>query len=406
MSLIVQKFGGSSVANLERIQNVARIVADTKAKGHQVVVVVSAMLGETDRWIELARHLSAENDREYDALIATGEQVSAALLSLALTGLGYPAASYNGTQIRILTTDEHKKARILNIETEALQAELAASRIPVITGFQGVTEAGAITTLGRGGSDLTAVAIAAALDADECEIYTDVDGVYTSDPRIVPDARRLSRVEFGEMMEMASLGAKVLQNRCLEFAGKYKVPVRVLSSLQAGGGTLVDFEEKLPQEPLVSGVALDRNQAKITLQGIPERPGLASYILGPLSQRGIEVDMIVQNLPSAEGLIDFSFTVNRDDYEATQQLMQAVAQEVSAQGVVASATVAKLSLVGVGMRSHASVASTMFSALGREGIDIYLITSSEIKISTLIDDKFAEMGARVLHQAFKLSLCA
>ncbi len=402
MSLIVQKFGGSSVADIERIQNVARIVAETRQQGHEVVVVVSAMMGETDRLIQLAQSFSNSNLREYDALIATGEQVSAALLSMALSSIDCPAYSCTAAQICLRTTGEHKKARIVDVNPEALRVELRQGRVPVITGFQGVSDAGEITTLGRGGSDLTAVAIAAALEADECQIFTDVDSVYTTDPKIVPQARRIPKITFDEMMEMSSLGAKVLQNRCLEFAGKYQVPVRVLSSLRKGPGTLITFESDTLEQPMVSGIAFDRNQAKLTIQGIPERPGLASYILGPISNADIDVDMIVQNVPTADTNIDFSFTLHRDDYQRALTILKDVVRELDAREVQGSNTVAKISLVGVGMRSHAGVASKMFSALGREGIHIHLITASEIKISAVIDEKFLELGTRTLHAAFEL----
>lgn len=404
MSLIVQKFGGSSVADIERIQNAAKIITETRQAGHDVVVVVSAMFGETDRLIKLAQSISASNLREYDALISTGEQTSAALLSMVLDSMNCPAHSFTAVQIGLRTTNDHQKARIVDINPDLLRSELRAGRVPVVTGFQGVSEVGEITTLGRGGSDLTAVALAAALEADECQIYTDVDGVYTSDPKVVPSAQRLNKITFDEMMEMASLGAKVLQNRCLEFAGKYKVPVRVLSSLRKGPGTLITFEKPTDsvEQPLIAGIAFERNQAKLTVQGIPERPGLASYILGPLSHADIDVDMIVQNVPTADSNIDFSFTLQRTDYKRSLAIVQRVANELNARQVLGSDQVAKISLVGVGMKSHAGVASTMFSALGREGIHIHLITATEIKISAVIDEKFLELGARTLHQAFGL----
>lgn len=402
MTLIVQKFGGSSVATLEHIQNVARIVADTRQQGHDVVAVVSAMYGETDRLIALAQSISQSNAREYDALVSTGEQISAVLLSMALEALQCPAQSYTAAQVGIMTTSQHKKARIIDIDPETLGADLRAGRIPVIAGFQGISDTGHITTLGRGGSDITAVALAAALQADECQIYTDVDGVYTTDPKIVPTARRLERITFDEMMEMASLGAKVLQNRCLEFAGKYKVPVRVMSSLRKGPGTLITFEGESIEQALVSGIAFDRHQAKLTLQGIPERPGLASYILGAISKADIDVDMIVQNVPTSDTNIDFSFTIHRDNYPQAHSIIKRVADELGARRVLGSDDVAKISLVGVGMRSHAGVASMMFSALGQEGIHIHLITATEIKISAVIDEKYLELGARSLHTAFGL----
>ena len=382
----------------------ARIVAETRQAGHDVVVVVSAMLGETDRLIKLAQSFSDTNLREYDVLIATGEQVSAALLSMALESLRCPAQSLTAVQICLRTTSDHQKARIIDIDPEILRGELRAGRVPVVTGFQGVSESGEITTLGRGGSDLTAVALAAVLEAEECQIFTDVDGVYTTDPKIVPTAKRINKITFDEMMEMASLGAKVLQNRCLEFAGKYKVPVRVLSSLRKGPGTLICFEKEINsiEQPLISGIAFERNQAKLTVQGIPERPGLASYILGPLSQADIDVDMIVQNVPTSDLNIDFSFTLQRNDFKRAYSIMLRVAKELEAKQVLGNDKVAKISLVGVGMKSHAGVASTMFSSLGREGIHIHLITASEIKISAVIDEKYLDLGARTLHEAFNL----
>ncbi len=402
MALIVQKFGGSSVADIKRIQNVANIIAQTRAQGHDVVAVVSAMYGETDRLIQLAKNFSCENQREYDALVSTGEQVSASLLTMALGQLDCQARSFTGTQIKIFTTDEHKKARIIDIDDAVLRQEIKAGFVPVVAGFQGVSETGEITTLGRGGSDLTAVAIAAVLKADECQIFTDVDGVYTSDPKVVSSARRHAKITFDEMMELSSLGAKVLQNRCLEYAGKYKVPVRVLSSLKRGGGTLIDYGEKALERSLVSGVAFDRSQAKITLQGVKKRPGLASYILGPISKAKIEVDMIVQNTPNHNQTTDFSFTLHRDDFKQAMSIAEQVAKELPCE-LIGSDAVAKLSLVGVGMRSHAGVASKMLSALGQEGIDIHLITASEIKISAVIDEHYLDLGARTLHSAFNLN---
>lgn len=402
MALIVQKFGGGSVADINKIHNAAHIVSEARQKGHTVVVVVSAMYGETDRLIKLARSISDTNLREYDALISTGEQMSAALLSMALEIRNCPAHSYTAAQIRLRTTNEHQKARIIDIDPQILLADLKAGLTPVVAGFQGISDMGEITTLGRGGSDLTAVALAAALQADECQIFTDVDGVYTSDPKVVSAARRISKITFEEVMEMSSLGAKVLQNRSLEFAGKYQVPIRVLSSLRKGLGTLITYERDCIEQPLVSGIAFERRQAKVTLQGIPEKPGLASYILGPIGKADIEVDMIIQNVSSVDTKIDFSFTLQRDDYVKAYPIMQTVAEELGARGVLANSTVAKISLIGVGMRSHAGIASRMFSALGQEGIHIYLITATEIKISAVIDEKYLEVGARTLHSAFNL----
>jgi len=402
MALIVQKFGGTSVGSLERIQHVAQKVAQTKAQGHQVVVVVSAMSGETDRLISLAKTLSSHPDpREYATLISTGEQVSMALVSMALLALGCQARSYTGGQARINTDSQHKKARIMGIEAETLKTDLAQGLVPVVAGFQGIAANGDITTLGRGGSDTTAVALAAALGADECQIYTDVDGVYTTDPRIVPEARRLSMITFEEMLELASLGAKVLQIRSVEFAGKYNVPVRVLSSFQEGPGTLITFEQVGMEAPKVSGIAFNRDEAKLTLMGVPDKPGIAARILEPVSSAGIEIDMIIQNV-AVDGIIDFTFTVHRDDYQKTLELLSDVAKELEARAVLGDNKIAKLSLVGVGMRSHAGIASTMFTTLGREGINIQLISTSEIKISVVIDEKYLELGVRSLHTAFGL----
>ena len=402
MALIVQKFGGSSVADIGRIQNVARIVSEARQKGHAVVVVVSAMYGETDRLIKLARSISDTNLREYDVLISTGEQVSAALLSMALEVQNCPAHSYTAAQIHLRTTNEHQKARIIDIDPQILLADLKEGYTPVVAGFQGINEFSEITTLGRGGSDLTAVVLAAALQADECQIFTDVDGVYTSDPKGVPTARRISKIAFDEVMEMSSLGAKVLQNRCLKFAGKYQVPIRVLSSLRKGPGTLITYEQSCGEQPLISGITFERRQAKLTLQGIPERLGLAGYILRSISNANIEVDMIVQNVLTLDTKIDFSFTLQRDDYLKIYPIMKTIAEELGAQTVLGNSEVSKISLVGVGMRSHVSIASRMFSALGQEGIHIYLITATEIKISAVIDEKYLEVGVRTLHSAFKL----
>ncbi|MFV9988912.1 MAG: aspartate kinase [Coxiella endosymbiont of Dermacentor nuttalli] len=402
MALIVQKFGGSSVADIDSIQNVARIVSEARQQGHVVVVVVSAMYGETDRLIKLARSISDTNLREYDVLISTGEQMSAALLSMALGARNCPAHSYTAAQIHLRTTNEHQKARIIDVDPQILLADLKEGYTPVVTGFQGINEISEITTLGRGGSDLTAVVLAAALKAEECQIFTDVDGVYTSDPKGVPTARRISKITFDEVIEMSSLGAKVLQSRCLEFAGKYQVPIRVLSSLRKGPGTLISYERDCIEQPLVSGIAFERYQAKLTLQGIPERLGIASYILGPISKADIEVDMIVQNVLTLNTKIDFSFTVQRDDYLKVYPIIQKVAEELGAQAVSGNSKVSKISLVGVGMRSHAGIASQMFSALGQEGIHIHLITATEVKISAVIDEKYLEVGARTLHSVFNL----
>ncbi len=405
MALIIQKFGGTSVGNLERIQNVAKIVSKTKAQGHDVVVVVSAMHGETDRLINLAHATMPDpHPREYDVLVSTGEQVSAALLSMSLIAENYSARSYTGTQAQIKTSSQHKKAAITEINTQAILADLSEGAIPVIAGFQGVDDIGQVTTFGRGGSDITAVALAAALKADECQVYTDVEGVYTSDPRVVKEARRLPRITFEEMLELASLGAKVLQIQAVELAHKHSVPLRVLSSFEEGPGTLITFNEGDLDSPLVSGIAFDRNQAKLTILGIPNRSGAVSHVLAAISDAGIEVDMIVQNIPSREDYVDFSFTVHLDDYKEALSLSKQVSKDFSARDVLGDDRIAKLSLVGVGMKSHAGVASKMLQALDEEGIAIHLITSSEVKISVVIDEKYTELGARTLHARFDLAL--
>lgn len=403
MALIVQKFGGTSVGTLERIQYVAEKIIQARAEGNQVVVVLSAMNGETDRLIELAKSVDPDpNPREYDALVSLGEQMTIALLSIALNAKGCAARSYTGAQAGITTNSAHKKARILKIEPQNLLSELEEGRVPVVAGFQGIDKYGNVTTLGRGGSDTTAVALAAALKAKECQIYTDVDGVYTSDPRVVSKARRLSRITFEEMLELASLGAKVLQIRSVEFAGKYNVPLRVLSTFIEGPGTLITYEETGMEQPVVSGIAFDRNQAKLTIFGIPDRPGIARHILAAMGEANIDVDMIVQNVPGIDKSLDFSFTVQRDDYKKALAILNNVAEQLNAHGVLGDDKVAKLSIVGVGMKSHAGVASKMFAALGDEGINIQLISTSEIKISVVIDEKYIELGARTLHTAFGL----
>ena len=404
MSLIVQKYGGTSVGSPERIKNVARRVARWQREGHQVVVVVSAMSGETNRLIALAREIQAQPDpRELDVMVSTGEQVTVALLAMALTDLGLKSRSYTGGQVRILTDSAHTKARILSIDEENLRRDLKDGYIVVVAGFQGVDEGGNITTLGRGGSDTTGVALAAALKADECQIYTDVDGVYTTDPRIVPEARRLKTITFEEMLEMASLGSKVLQIRSVEFAGKYRVKLRVLSSFEdEGDGTLITFEddEKMEQA-IISGIAFSRDEAKITVLGVPDRPGIAYQILGPVSDANVDVDMIVQNV-GHDGLTDFSFTVHRNDYTKTLDVLKKVATHIKAREVQGGDKIAKVSLVGVGMRSHAGIASTAFRTLAEEGINIQMISTSEIKISVVIDEKYMELAVRVLHKAFGL----
>lgn len=402
MALIVQKYGGTSVGSIERIEKVAEKIMATRQAGNDVVVVVSAMSGETNRLIGLAKSISPRPPaREMDVLMATGEQVSIALLAIALEKRGCPARSYTGFQVRILTDNAYSKARILDVDAEIIRNDLAKGRVVVVAGFQGIDAEGNITTLGRGGSDTTAVALAAALKADECQIFTDVDGVYTTDPRIVPKARRLSRITFEEMLELASLGSKVLQIRAVEFAGKYKVPLRVLSSFEEGEGTLITFEEEGMEEPLISGIAFNRDEAKITVLGVPDRPGIAASILGPVSDANIEVDMIVQNV-STEGLTDFTFTVQSNDYEQALEITKNVAAELGAREVIGDTQIGKISLVGVGMRSHAGVATRMFRALAEEGINIEMISTSEIKISVVIDEKYLELAVRALHTAFGL----
>jgi aspartate kinase len=402
MSLIVQKYGGTSVGSPERIANVADRVVKARQEGHDVVVVVSAMSGETDRLINLARQVSEKpTPRELDVLLATGEQVTIALASMAMEKRGCAAVSYTGPQVRILTDSSHNKARIIDIDDARMRRDLQAGRVVVVAGFQGVDEHGNITTLGRGGSDTTAVALAAALKADECQIYTDVDGVYTSDPRIVPGAHRLDTVTFEEMLEMASLGAKVLQIRSVEFARKYNVRLRVLSSFEEGPGTLITSEEEAMEEPLISGVTINKNEAKLTMLGVPDKPGIASLILGPVADANIEVDMIVQNV-GADGTTDLTFTVSRSDYDQALEILKRVARDMNARAVEGDSKIAKLSVVGVGMRSHAGIASRMFKALAAENINIRMISTSEIKISVVVDEKYIELGARTLHTAFGL----
>ena len=403
MSLIVQKFGGTSVGSIERIRQVADKVAKFRAEGHDVVVVVSAMSGETNRLIALAEEIQPRPvPREMDVLISTGEQVTTALLSMALNDRGVKAKSYNGSQVRILTDDAHTKARIREIDDERLRAGIEAGYVLVVAGFQGVDENGNITTLGRGGSDTTAVALAAALKADECQIYTDVDGVYTTDPRMVDGARRLDRVTFEEMLEMASMGSKVLQIRAVEFAGKYQVPLRVLHSFQEGPGTLITLEDANQMEtPTIAGIAFNRDEAKLTILGVPDMPGIAHRILGPIGEANIEVDVIVQNT-GEDKHTDFSFTVSRTDLPRAEEVLQNVARDIQAREVRSDRKIAKVSVVGVGMRSHAGVASQMFAALADEGINIQMITTSEIKISVIIEEKFLELAVRALHSSFGL----
>ncbi|MBJ6138167.1 aspartate kinase [Marinobacter litoralis] len=403
MALLVQKFGGTSVGTTERIEAVADKVCRFRKEGHDVVVVVSAMSGETNRLIALAGEIMEEpTPREMDVLVSTGEQVTIALLSMALQKRGCDARSYTGGQVRILTDTSHNKARIKDIDAHRMQADLDAGRVIVVAGFQGVDEHGNITTLGRGGSDTTAVALAAALKADECQIYTDVDGVYTTDPRVVDSARRLDRITFEEMLEMASLGSKVLQIRAVEFAGKYNVPLRVLSSFEEGEGTLITFEDDTAMEqPVVSGIAFNRDEAKLTISGVPDTPGSALGILKPISDANIEVDMIVQNV-GQDNKTAFTFTVNRPDLKRAQDILRQISDDIGAGEVVGDSKIAKVSIVGVGMRSHAGVATQMFEALSKEGINIQMISTSEIKVSVVIDEKYLELAVRALHSTFGL----
>ncbi|MDO6462130.1 aspartate kinase [Granulosicoccaceae sp. 1_MG-2023] len=403
MALIVQKYGGTSVGSVERIEKVAERVATLKEAGNDVVVVVSAMSGETNRLMELATSIMPQpNPRELDVVLSTGEQVTIGLLCMALIKRGCAAKSYTGSQVRFRTDSTHTKARIEHIEDERIRADLADGRVVVVAGFQGVDKDGNITTLGRGGSDTSAVALAAALKADECQILTDVDGVYTSDPRIVPKARRLDKITFEEMLEMASLGSKVLQIRSVEFAGKYNVPLRVLSSFEDGEGTLITYDEDTNvEQALISGIAAKRDEAQITLSGVPDSPGVAYQILGPVSDMNIEVDMIVQNV-GADGLTDFTFTVGRSDLDKAMSCLQERIETCGNCEITSNDSIAKVSLVGVGMRSHAGIASKMFKTLSDEGINIQLISTSEIKISVVIDEKYVELANRALHDAFGL----
>ena len=403
MALIVQKYGGTSVASPERIQAVAERVIRTRKAGDQVVVVLSAMSGETDRLLALAHRVSPNPDeRELDLLLSTGERVTIALLAMALRERGYAARSFTGRQVGIVTDDVHTRARIERVAADRVRDALAEDVIPVVAGFQGINEKSDVTTLGRGGSDTTAVALAAALKADRCDIYTDVDGVYTTDPNIVPTASRLDKISYEEMLEMASLGAKVLQTRSVEFAMKYLVPVRVLSSFtDAPTGTLVTKEDRDMEQVVVSGVTYDRNQAKITLLGVPDRPGIAARLFGGIAKEDIVVDMIIQNI-SREGLTDISFTVPRADAKKAVSLVSTLVREIGANDVQLTEDIAKVSIVGVGMRSHSGVAATMFETLAREGINIMMISTSEIKISCVVDAKYTELAVRALHDAFGL----
>ncbi|WP_072281683.1 aspartate kinase [Rappaport israeli] len=401
MALIVQKYGGTSMGSVERIENVAERVIRARKQGDDVVVVVSAMSGETNRLLGLAKAISERpTPRELDMLLSTGEQVSIALLAMALNKRGYPALSYTGSQVKIQTDRSYTKARITHIDDEKIRAMIALGKVVIIAGFQGVDEDGNITTLGRGGSDTTAVAVAAALKADECQIYTDVDGVYTTDPRMEPKARKLDRITFEEMLEMASLGSKVLQIRSVEFAGKYKVPLRVLSSFEDGEGTLISLEEEIMEAAIITGIAFSRDEAQINVIDVPDEPGVAYKILGPVGDANINVDMIIQNI-GENGKTDFTFTVPRTEYEQTIEILKQHLYDV--QGVIIEGSdIAKVSVVGVGMRSHAAVASTMFKALAKEGVNIRMISTSEIKISVGIDEKYLELAVRTLHDAFAL----
>ena len=404
MALIVQKYGGTSVGSVERIEHVAKKVIKTYQEGHQVIVVVSAMTGETNRLLGLAKAIHPEASlREQDVLISTGEQVTIALTAIAIEKLGVKAKSYTGSQVRIVTDSAFSKARIAHIEAENIVNDLNNGYVVVVAGFQGVDERGNITTLGRGGSDTTAVALAAALKADECQIYTDVDGVYTTDPRVVSRARRLDKITFEEMLEMASLGSKVLQIRSVEFAGKYNVPLRVLSSFEEGAGTLITVDDVGDQmeKPIISGIAFNRDEAKLTIRGVPDVPGVAYKILGPIGESNIEIDMIVQNV-SSDGTTDFTFTVHRGEYRRAMSILADVSKSLGAKEVVGDDGITKVSLVGVGMRSHAGVASKMFKVLATEQINIQMISTSEIKISVVIDEKYLELAVRALHSAFDL----
>ena len=402
MALVVQKYGGSSVGDIERIRKVAQRVIEAKKEGNQVVVIVSAMAGETDRLIGLAHQVTEmPNEREYDVLVSTGEQVAVALVAMALESQGHPARSFLGTQIRITTDGVFTKARILGVETERILAELEKGTIAVIAGFQGIDGEGNITTLGRGGSDTTAVAIAAALKADYCEIYTDVEGVYTTNPAICPEARKLSKISYEEMLEMASLGAKVLQSRSVEFAMKHRVPIHVRSSFSKEEGTWVLKEDEKMEDVVVSGVTCDKGEAKVTIIRVPDKPGVASRIFSTVSEANIIVDMIIQNV-SAEGYTDVTFTIPQSDLNKTLEVVGKVSQEIDAGEVSSDSNIAKVSVVGVGMRSHSGVAARAFSALAREGINIMMISTSEIKLSCVIEAKYAELAVRVLHEAFEL----
>ncbi len=402
MSLIIEKYGGTSVGTIDRVRKVANNIAESVALGDQVVVVVSAMSGETNRLLMLANEITDHpSEREIDVLISTGEQVTIALLTMALHSINLEARSYTGGQIRILTNQVHRKARIVEIQSDRIKHDLAKGRVVVVAGFQGIDEDDNITTLGRGGSDITAVAMAAVLKADECRIYTDVDGVYTADPRIVSDARRLKHITFEDMLELSGAGAKVLQIRAVEFAGKYNIPIRVLSSFSAGEGTLITSEDKTMEQPVISGITYKRGEAKVTIRDVPDRPGIAHSILGPISDAHINVDMILQNV-SADGLTDLTFTVGSEDLEKSMQILEPVAKQLKAKNIIGDSNLAKISVVGVGMRSHTGIATTMFKTLSEQGINIQMISTSEIKISVTINLEYTELAVRTLHSAFNL----
>ena len=402
MFIAVEKYGGTSVGSVERINAVADRVRASHQKGERLVVVLSAMAGETNRLLGLAEEIDPDAQaREMDVLVSTGEQVTIALLSMALNKRSIEARSYTGGQVQILTDNVHGKARILDINAARVREDLENNRVVVVAGFQGVDEEGNITTLGRGGSDTTAVAMAAALEADECRIFTDVDGVYTTDPRIVPEARRLDQITVEEMLELASQGAKVLQTRSVEFAGKYRVPLRVLSSFEDGPGTLITHEVSDMEQPLIAGIAYNRDEAKVTIRGVPDQPGVASRIFGPISAAHLNIDMIIQNV-AQDGTTDLTFTVNRNEYAQAMKLLNEIARELNARDVVGDDTLAKIAIVGVGMRSHSGVAAKMFDTLAAEGINIELISTSEIKISVGVNDKYLELAVRALHKAFEL----
>jgi aspartate kinase len=402
--IIVQKFGGTSVADIECLQLVMQMVIKTKEAGNNVVVVLSAMAGETDRLINLATSAvenANPNSREYDALISTGEMVSTAMLSLILCNEGYQAKSVNGAQASIKTDAFHKKAQIESIDTDYIHQLLDNDIIPVVTGFQGINKQGDITTLGRGGSDTTGVALAVALEAKECQIYTDVEGVYTADPRVVPAAKHLPQITLEEMLEMASLGSKVLQNRAVRFAGKYKMPLRVLSTFKDSPGTLITYEEFNMEKPVVTGIAFNRSEARLTLSGIPDEPGASAEILGPIADANIDVDMILQN-PDSKGCFSFTFTVHRDEYQQAMAILKTVEKQLDGKGIQGDNKIAKVSLIGIGMRTHTGVGNKLFKTLASEGIPVQLVTTSEIKISVVLDEKYLELAARSLHTVFGL----